>query len=431
MHNYKLVLDVRSSRFSLTASLKSIQVAQSITLLHNTVYAISTRAILQSALRRYQLGNNTLDNWSRTIEDLQNSASASTGGFAEVLQMVVFDENLSNGAPGVPYGTELDGTVVGSSNYTGFLPNGTRLNVGNGLGGRIGLLNSTGDNAAGIILPPSATNGYVGGPMLMKDQSFQQLSEAAYNASHGIPFHDGFPNALYPFTDGKVTADSAQYFTADYILGNNGLILGPMMVNDSFYMLSFTMPIINNTSESALLGFLTVVLNAQIVLDIIKDTRGLGETGQTILVGPSMVSNIWNDSVLSTKTLDTADAEASGGARSTHAIRKRSYSTVTALSGLFGRSLGLEKRSDEGTDIGDYEFRYLLPPGREEGLVGQVRKLKDYHVVKKVFEYGVGGPKGAGDDGDGGGSDLDTWNSEGRRVSVGCVLILQNDYDMF
>ncbi|KAI5843914.1 hypothetical protein DFP73DRAFT_478292 [Morchella snyderi] len=329
VHNYRLVLDVRSSRFSLTASLKAIQVAQSLTLLHNTVYAISTRAILQSALRRYQQGNNTYENWSRTLEDLQNSASASTGGFGEVLQVVVFDENLGNGIPGVPNGTITDdGTVVGGRNYTGTTNNGTR-----------------------------------------------------YNATHGLPYHDGYPNALYPFADRSSMTTPANYFTPKYIYDKRGLVLGPMMVNESFFMLSFTIPIINNTSASTLLGFITVVVNAKVVLDIITDTRGLGGTGQTVLVGPATASNIWEDSLLANR-----------------------------------------KRND--TAVGDYEFRYLLPPGRDKSLVGQVRQLKQYTAVRTVFEHGVGGINGAGDDGDGGSSDLDTYNSEGRHVSVGYVMII-------
>lgn len=365
-----------------------------------------------------------MENWVRTLEDLQNSASASTGGFAEVLQVVVFDDKLGNGMPGVDPGTSVDGFVVGAANYTGFLPNGTRLNFGHGLGGRLGILNTTGNNAAGIMLPASPENGGIESPMVT-DQSADQMLEAVYNATHDLPFHDGFPGALYPFTRDQELADPVNYFTPEYISAKKGLLLGPMKVNETFYMISFTIPIINNTSESALLGFLTVVLNAQIVLDIIKDTRGLGETGQTILVGPDTPSNVWNDSRLSKLTQDTADAEANGGARTMRGVKKRSHGTVAALSGLFGRSLGLKKRSDNGTDIGGYDFRYLLPPGRDTRLVGQVRKLKDYHVVQRVFKDGVGGPDGAGDDGDGGGSDLDTWNSEKRQVSVGCVPSFQ------
>lgn len=412
MHNYRLVLDVRSSRFSLTASLKSIQVAQSISLLHNTVYAISTRAILQSALRRYEMaGNNTMDNWARALEDLQNSASASTGGFAEVLQLVVFDKFLGSGGPGVPNGTLVDNVIVGSGGYTGILPNGTRLNIGFGLGGRMGLLNTTGDNAAGIILPGNPANGGGGGPMLL-NQTVEEQSEAAYNSTHGIPFHDGFPNELYPHMPGVVSVNPGNQFTPSYIREQNGLLLGPMKVNSSFYMMSLTIPIINNTSESTLLGFLTVVLNAKVVLDIITDTRGLGGTGQTVLVGPASISNIWDDRTLSQNVANTVQTEARDS------MQKRSHSTVAAIARLFGRSLGLRKR-DNQSSIGDYEFRYLLPPGRQKDLVGKVRKLRDYPAVRRVFEYGVGGAGGAGDDGDGGGSDLDTVNSEGREVSVG------------
>lgn len=434
MHNYRLVLEVRSSRFSLTASLKSIQVAQSIALLHNTVYAISTRAILQAALRRYQKGNNTDDNWLRTVDDLYTSASASMGGFVEVLQVVVFDERLSNGIPGVEDGTVVDGMLINASdvNFTGLLPNGTKVKVGNGLGGRMGLVNVTGDNAAGIMLPSSPSTGDVPMPMLLPNTTPAYYTEADLNLTKGLPVRDGLPHELYPYVKGK-PSPSRNFFTPEDIYARKGLLLGPMKVNQSFYLLSFTIPIFssNNTDNTTgLLGFLTVVVNAGVLTNVIQDTRGLGQTGQTILVGPATVDNKWANHQLSVMSEHPPSPLGDqGSADSAYPVYRRNLldwgepeSLLSTVGGWVGSKLGAVKRS-LSSDVSDDEFRYLFPPGRNPGLAGQVRKLKDYPMVKKVFVEGIG-RSGTGDSSDdGGGSNLDTRNSEDRLVSVGFCIV--------
>ncbi|RPA97582.1 hypothetical protein L873DRAFT_1828984 [Choiromyces venosus 120613-1] len=429
VHNYRLVLEVRSSRFSLTASLKSIQVTQSIALLHNTVYAVSTRAVLQSALRRYRGGNNTVDNWLRTINDLKNSASANMGGFQDVLQVVVYDENLSNGMVGVPDGTVIDGMQLSATNanFTGTLPNGTMIKIGGGLGGRMGLLNATGDNADGVMLPANPANGNITYPMVPANSSAAYYAEADANLTKGLPVMDGFPHGLYPFLKGSHAPALSNVFSPEDIYSRKGLLLGPMRVNESFYLLSFTIPVIN-TSESTLLGFLTVIMNAGAILDIVQDTRGLGITGQTILVGPATIDNKWTDPALSAVSeMPNATANGKSDSTSTAQMIKRSSldwdkGSSESTFEWVGRKLGLRKRGLP-EKIGNFEFRYLLPPGRHPGLAGQVRKLKDYSMVKKVYQDGIGRSGHDGDNGDGGGSDLDTRNSEDRLVSVGFSIV--------
>ncbi|KAG0122698.1 hypothetical protein HOY82DRAFT_575245, partial [Tuber indicum] len=426
VHNYRLVREVRSSRFSLTASLKSIQVTQSIALLHNTVYAISTRAILQSSLRRYQRGNNTADNWLRAIDDLKNSASASIGGFPYVLQVVVYDENLSSGMVGVPDGAVIDGMQLSATNpnFTGILPNGTEIKVGSGLGGRMGLLNVTGDNANGVMLPANPANGNMTYPMVLANSSAAYYAEADANLTKGLPVKDGLPHTLYPFLHGSHALAPSNVFTPEDIYSRKGLLLGPMRVNESFYMLSFTIPVINNTSEATLLGFLTVVLNAGVILDIVRDTRGLGATGQTILVGPATINNKWKNPALSA-TSEMPNTTNNGQLDHTRTVRMAKRNSLDwdvgsagSTARWVGRTLGLRRRAPP-EDIGDYEFRYLLPPGRHPELAGEVRKLKDYSMIEKVYQDGIGVNGRDGDSGDGGGSNLDTRNSEDRLVSVG------------
>jgi len=367
-----------------------------------------------------------VDNWLRTIDDLKNSASADMGGFPHVLQMVVYDENLSTGMVGVPDGTVIDGMQLGAANpnFTGTLPNGTTIKVGGGLGGRLGLLNVTGDNANGVMLPPDLANGNVTYPMLLANSSAAYYAEADANLTKGLPVKDGFPHRLYPFLQGSQELAPNNVFTPEDIYSKRGLLLGPMRVSESLYILSFTIPVINNTSEATLLGFLTVILNAGAILDIVQDTRGLGSTGQTILVGPATPNNKWTDPTLSaiSETWNNTNnrSDSTGAPRITRrSSLDRDTTSPESTIEWVGRKLGLGKRALP-EDIGDYQFRYLVPPGRHPVLAGEVRKLKDYPMVKKAYQVGIGVNRREGYNGDGGGSNLDTRNSEDRVVSVGC-----------
>ena len=73
------------------------------------------------------------------------------------------------------------------------------ITVGGGLGGRMGLLNATGDNANGVILPANPVNGNVTYPVLLANPSAAYYAEAHANLTKGLPVNDGFPHALYPF----------------------------------------------------------------------------------------------------------------------------------------------------------------------------------------------------------------------------------------
>ena len=76
------------------------------------------------------------------------------------------------------------------------------IKVGGELGGRMGLLNITGDNADGVMLPANPVNGNVTYPMLLANQSAAYYAEAHANLTKGLPVKHGFPHSLYPFFAG-------------------------------------------------------------------------------------------------------------------------------------------------------------------------------------------------------------------------------------
>lgn len=233
----------RQADLTLTASLYASQLFSNLFLLQSAVVATSTRVLIQNALQRYNNGNNTLDNWNRSISDL--------------------GIGLSGGAQS----TSLLQARIVSKN-------------GTGSGGPYGLLNVTGTFSDQLLLP-----GYLhsdGTPVYLGDTT-----------DDGI----GFPRNLYPnltFTSARVNSTfntSTAYTEGRQLYENTTLFLGPWLLNNSFALASITVPINNNTSLADTLGWLTVVISCQSIFDIVDTSGGLGKTGQILIFGPTTPNN--------------------------------------------------------------------------------------------------------------------------------------------
>ncbi|KZF24338.1 hypothetical protein L228DRAFT_94789 [Xylona heveae TC161] len=247
VNNYNFVLGIRSSRLTITASLKASQLASSLLILQSSAQTISTRVLLQNALQRYNNGNNTYANWARAISDLQ-SAMAAGGQQALLLQAMVYPKNDS------------------------------------GFAGPWSLLNVTGDPSGnGIILPDT-----------------------------GVPFGtngSGYPAAIYPNLTYTTTVVNSTYNASvayvfndtDYervLKPDSTLLLGPLRINDTFALLSLTLPVINNTSATDILGYVTVVANARMIYDVVESLVGLDKTGVTLVAGPLSPTNRFPSSLM-------------------------------------------------------------------------------------------------------------------------------------
>jgi osomolarity two-component system, sensor histidine kinase SLN1 len=191
-------------------------------------------------------GNDTDANWARTYADLRGAMSGGTNNI--LLQAIIFPKNDT--------GT---GNVNGLVNVTGSIPGGP------------------------VKLPAVNTNGsevYLGDPGL------------------------GFPPQLYPnltYTSTPVNEtfnESRAFFDGSEVLSDATLIIGPYAINETFYLLSMTVAIHNNTSHSDVLGWMTVILNPSLVYDVITSPEGLQETGEVLLVGPATSTNRFTDKVL-------------------------------------------------------------------------------------------------------------------------------------
>ena len=253
--NYSFIMGMRSSTLALVASLKAAQISANLLLFQSQVASISTRILIQSALGRFTNGNDTVENWSRTISDLTGAMSGD-GQSALLLQSVLF--------PAFDDGTD---------------------NVN-------GLVNVTG---AGILikLPATYPNGsdvYLGDPGL------------------------GYPTALYPnltysqFEGTSSINHSTTYYEGKALTHHTVLLIGPYPINDSFSMFSVTMPVIaNNTTD--LIGWLSVVIDARMLFNIVDSPEGLDTTGQILLIGPSGATNKFSESVDIRNTTENVAAE--------------------------------------------------------------------------------------------------------------------------
>jgi osomolarity two-component system sensor histidine kinase SLN1 len=103
----------------------------------------------------------------------------------------------------------------------------------------------------------------------------------------------GYPRSLYPnLTYKRGPHDEAQVFIGRTQLGyNTTFFIGPLSITDSLALFSVTMAVNNNTSRSETLGWITVVIDANMLYDVVLSPEGLAGTGELLLVGPNVKHN--------------------------------------------------------------------------------------------------------------------------------------------
>lgn len=250
--NHQYVLSICKSRLALTASLKAGQLAANLALMQTTATFITTRVLIQGALLRYDTtGNNTSDNWEDAAADM---VAAISGGQGLLFQTVVFPKN------------------------------------GTGPAGKDAVLNTTAIPAAGLALPLTCPNG--------------QQAMLGMNTSDCGGESYGYPPALYPNLDFTSTEIQGQVVQQALYKGETigpnakpGLLLGPFNINETLSLFSITLPVINNTSAFDVLGWLTVAMDATLIQQVLQSTEGLGNTGETLLVGPVTEQNIFRQGI--------------------------------------------------------------------------------------------------------------------------------------
>ena len=264
--NHNFVLAIRSSRLSLTASLKAAQLTSNLNLMQTSANFITTRVLIQGALQRYNLdGNNTQANWGNAMSDMHDAISGEGSlGQSLLLQSMVFAAS------------------------------------GDGSGGPYSVMNTTsGTMGSAIRLPYNCPDGT---PAMLGDGVCGDLNL-------------GYPPSLYPNLtrisqpfNSTFNTTTAVYEGHTLKLGST-LLIGPYQVNSTMSLVSFTMPMINNTSAADVLGWLTVVVDARLILQVLNSSEGLDKTGETLLVGPVATSNLFPSGILYTRTQGSAPSD--------------------------------------------------------------------------------------------------------------------------
>ncbi|EMD59694.1 hypothetical protein COCSADRAFT_252791 [Bipolaris sorokiniana ND90Pr] len=240
--NHDFVLGIRSTRLTLTASLKAAQLSSNLALMQILVQQAANRLSPQAALGRYYRGNNSIENWSRVEEDYDAIFSGDIRTRIPI-QAQIFPYNSSDRA----------------------------------------VFRRTAVTMMDVVLPIQKPDGQ--------------------NATLGDPQY-GFIPELYPkFTIESIPFNSSfntfkAHFEGRTIDNTSYLLLGPYRVNDSLSLVSITAPIINNTSNIDTLGWLTTVLDASLITSVVDAIDGLDKSGLTLLFGPNNVTNVFPSSYM-------------------------------------------------------------------------------------------------------------------------------------
>ncbi|UNI16976.1 Histidine kinase [Purpureocillium takamizusanense] len=238
VHNF--VVDVESSGLSLTASLKASRVASELDLLYTLCQTVATRVLLQQAFIDFYNGNAT-EPFANARVDLHSAMS--TSRLTNLLQARLYSRNVTGSSFGL---LNVTGAETGDIDLLYNTPNGTRAKLS--------------DTSYGY--PPS----------LYPNITYESL---------------GYPNPYEPSTP----AFSANAFPGVRISDKGGLLLGPLVLNESYALMSLTVPVRSLNTTNFILGYMTLVASAETLLQVQTSREGLGSSGVVLFIGPSSPSN--------------------------------------------------------------------------------------------------------------------------------------------
>ncbi|KAF2999039.1 Histidine kinase [Curvularia kusanoi] len=323
--NHSFVLDVRSDALMLTASLKAAQLSSSLLLMQILVKQVSSRVVPQRELEQYYSQNyTTSDFWDATASDYDALFSG--------------DKSIRVAVQARIYHKESSDRILFSRTASGMM---------------------------NVTLPCVKPDGQ---PVLMGDERFGYLPE------------------LFPKFNVSTIDRSLDQYEAEYegrlINRTEHLLLGPYKLNDSLTLLSITMPIVNTNISNPVrtIGWLTLVVDAQLISNVLDAREGLGRSGLTLLFGPDTATNTFPNGYL----FETPDIEAP------------EHVEVQFEVPPAGR---LIMDDQQGSDFGKLHFDWA-----------------QYPAVRQGFTRPTHNPRNAG-------SMVSTKNEQGNRVGVGYAIV--------
>ena len=169
--------------------------------------------------------------------------------------------------------TDMQSALSGGSSANTLLLAQVRSKNGTGVGGPYGLLNVTSPTIQGTIpLPHQYSNGT---PVYLGDNGT------------GYPLA-AFPNLTFTSTVINDTFNrSDAFWDGRPLYSNSTIFLGPWLLNETFALVSLTVPVVNDSSVEDILGWVTVINNAKSIYAVADATEGLGDTGQILILSPT------------------------------------------------------------------------------------------------------------------------------------------------
>ncbi|OAR03633.1 hypothetical protein LLEC1_00899 [Akanthomyces lecanii] len=241
------VVNVETESLALAASLYATKVDSQLQLLSTISRTVSTRILIQQSLVNYYNANaTTKDPFEPTVTDLQSALA--TSSFTGLLQARIYSRNQTG------------------ENATGLISV-----TGSGIG----------TQTQNIALPYLTPNG---SPVNLSDTEFGYPPSLYPNITYETR---DYPNPYIP----SETAVAASAFPGVLLSDSRGLLLGPLAINQSFALISLTIPIRSLQHNGFILGYMTLVAAANSFLDIQTAIDGLGSTGVALLVTPDHPSN--------------------------------------------------------------------------------------------------------------------------------------------
>ncbi|PKS07564.1 hypothetical protein jhhlp_006168 [Lomentospora prolificans] len=243
---HRFVIDVRREALSLTASLKASRITAELELVRSNCRTIASRLLIQRGLKMWNDGNQT--DWDEARRDLAIALSARSQ--TNLLQARIYTRDGSGDPNGIV-------NITGVNNPTIELP----------------YLNSDGERV--FLGDESSPFGYP--PDLYPNITYQDL-----NTTNPLNNLEEF--AAFAFDTVNLTHPA-------------GLLLGPLVVNESYALMSLTLPIRDNDQLDFSLGVLTIVASAFTLVNIVNSREGMGHSGLVLVVGPDDPSNRFNKSI--------------------------------------------------------------------------------------------------------------------------------------
>ncbi|OAA71183.1 ATPase-like, ATP-binding domain protein [Cordyceps fumosorosea ARSEF 2679] len=243
---YNFVVGVETSSLALTASLKATRISSEINLLLIICQSVASRLLLQEAFVDFYNGNATTNPFDSARKDITSAMTNSQ--VSGLLQARIYSRNITGAADK-------------------------------------GLLNVT---AAGI----GNQERNIALPYLTPDGQRANLSDTQW----GYP-PDLYPNITYLATGNPVNGlPDTQAWIADAfpnvrISDKGGLLLGPLIVNETYALMSLTIPVRSNYNSRYFLGYMTLVVSATSLLEVQTSREGLDKSGMVLIVGPAHASN--------------------------------------------------------------------------------------------------------------------------------------------